>query len=765
MPPATPAERRSTCTATVTVIMTAFLMLNGCSRDTEAPEPHRRFSLGELAIHPREVPRSYFLSDRKGGFLLGRTGADSAWTPTWSVDGRQILRTVEIRVADTLLTGTMIRDVEVRPDRVSMDFGGLGRVVWSPVEELQGLVWGLSLNVETGREVSVSLRIVPGAGFADVRERAGGSWRETRGKKFLALSGGAEATWSVRDLVFRVGHDHRAVLLLSDAPVSPDGRFAVHSRLPELMARRTGRMEKVLERSYLRLSDSVMTTALAWARLSVDAMVVERSETLAVSVLPWDGTYDGRSNLQALAGLGLISGDYGTVAGLLRSWGATQDLVNRKTFGRIASRLHGSPPEYRGVDVGAWFARGVYDYVVATNDTAPLASMFPVVRRGIEGMRRTNVTRDNLVVHRADETWMGDGRFDGARGPYCAVEVQTLWRYQQMIGGILAQSRGDTVLAKSWLMGAVGTAKEFAKAFVDTGTNDVYDYLDGAGRGIDILRPNAMLALDGIESERVRRDLLKRSVSGLLYPHGPGTLVGTGRGFLPDPSGDLLKSTNGPVVPWLIGPFVYGLTRADRQDLAYRVNRNLAERILGRGMVGTIPGVLPARGDVQGEEADYTYGASLLGASEFLRTMYQDYLGIRVDAPSSVIRCEPNLPAEIRSADFTAYMGPHVVRGSYRKVGQTGRMSLSLSDVPRPVKWQFIWVFENGDAWVGAIHIQPGESATAVFTPGGVLVYQGDEEKKPEESWFVKGYTRSGETRGLSLAAAASGATVRRSQP
>ncbi len=712
----------------------ALLILSGCSGGTEAPEPRHRFTLDELSIQAGDTVRSFFLSDRKGGFLMGRGGAHVVFSPSWSVDGERILRTGDVLVEDTLLDASRVRGVVVRPDRVEMDFG-FGRAVWAPLEGLPELTWGVTIRLQTDRDVRVLLRLAPGAGFAEVGREGGISWREGGGR-VLTLCGGAEAIGTDRGLEFRSGREHRVMLLLGHSKVPVDELMSLHSRLAELMDRRTERMEQILERSYLRLSDSLVTRALAWARLSVDAMLVERAETLAVSSLPWDGAYDGRSNLQSLAGVALISGDYSTAAGLLRSWGATQDSSNRHTFGRIASRLHGSPPEYRGVDVSAWFVRGLYDYVVATNDTASVGKLFPVVRRSIDGMLQNNVNGSHLVIHRADETWMGKGRFEGSRGPYAAVEVQTLWQYQQMIGGILAQSRGDSATARDWGKGAARTAAEFAKAFIDTGRDIVYDYLDGDGRGVDILRPNGMLALDGIEGERIQQALLKRSVRGLLYSRGPAMLAKEGS----------------PTVPWLAGPFAYGLTRADRQDLAYQVSRVLAGRSLRRGMVGTVPEILPAGGDEAQLEGRFLHGASLLGTSEFLRAMVQDFLGVHVDAPSSVIRCEPKLPAEIRSADFTVYMGVHPVRGSYQKIGETGRMSLSLSDVPRPVKWRFIWVFENGDAWIGAIRLPPGSSATAVFLPGGMLVYQEGEEKKPEESWFVRGFARTQELGDLSMA-------------
>jgi hypothetical protein len=752
MPSVRPFELLHICPTIAFVFLSFLLIETGCLGESEAPEPRHRFSIDELSVPVHDTPRSFFLSDRRGGFILGRVGAHRPWTISWSVDGREILRAIEIRVGEKRLDTAAMRGAMVRPDYVALDFGEVGRLVCSPIEALPEYLWGIALSVESDSDAQVSFRLTPAREFCEVRGSDETCWQEGKKGKILSVSGGSRAEWQEGELLVGGCRDHRVAFLLSGAPVSIEGRTALHSALPGMIAHRTERMEGILERSYLRLSDSVMTKALAWSRLSADAMVVERAEILAVASLPWDGSYDGRANLQSLVGIALAPGDYATAASLLRSWGASQDMTKRPTFGRIASRLHGSPPEYKGVDVGAWYARGVYDYIVASDDTASMKTVFPVVRRGISGMCRNNTNRANLVVHGKDETWMGESRFADSRGPYSAVEVQALWRYQQTIGGILAQLRGDTALARVWMRGALTTAEEFAKAFIDTGRSIVFDYLDGEGRGVDVLRPNGMLALDGIESERAQQALLRRSVAGLLYPQGPGTLVKTGHGFLRHPAGEVSRSTDGAVIPWLLGAFTYGLTRADRQDLAYGITRGLAVRSLERGMVGAIPEAMTAGNDGEESRDSAEQGASLLGAAEFVRSVYQDYLGIRIDAPSSVLRCEPKLPPEIRSADFSVYMGSHLITGSYQRIGATGRMDLKLSDVPRPVKWRFIWMLENGDAWVGAVRLQPGTSATVVFTKNDMLVYQDGQERKPEEAWCIRGFARSKELGDMTLA-------------
>jgi len=141
-----------------------------------------------------------------------------------------------------------------------------------------------------------------------------------------------------------------------------------------------------------------------------------------------------------------------------------------------------------------------------------------------------------------------------------------------------------------------------------------------------------------------------------------------------------------------------------------------------------------------------------MGMAEFVRTVYQDYLGIRVDVPSSVLRFEPKLPPEINAAEFTVYMGDFPIVGSYLREKDRGRFTISLPDLPRPVKWRFIWTLDKGDAWIGSLSVHPGSTISIVAATEGILAYEGEKEMRLDEQWFVRGFSKKNDTPLLRLA-------------
>jgi hypothetical protein len=348
-------------------------------------------------------------------------------------------------------------------------------------------------------------------------------------------------------------------------------------------------------------------------------------------------------------------------------------------------------------------------------------------------MRKHDLGSDTLIHHGAGETWMGRERFRDFPGPYTAVEIQSLWQTQQIIAAIISQHLRDTAAARDFARGGVDAGVRFSSAFVDTSRRLLYDCLDVRGVPHDQLTAGGLLAMESIDGELILSSLTRRSVNGLLTPFGP-------RGLL-----------RGKIATWLTGPFVYALSRSDRQDLAGRVTANLAAYALEQGMVGMLPSGFSADSGSGGGFRPEGPEASLVGMSEFVRLVYQDYLGIRTDVPSAVVRFEPKLPPGLDSADATVYFGTTPLRALYARGRETCRMTIELGDAPRPVKWRFIWTFENGDGWMGAARVEPGTSMTAVFAPGEMLLYAGGEERVPDEKWFIRGLSQRGSNLDLEI--------------
>jgi hypothetical protein len=723
-----------------------------CGRDPIDTPQRSLMTLKELAVTVRDGPRSFFLSDKRGGFLVGSVGRAGSNGPSWSINGKPVVVGFAVNTDECPLGKETFDSAQVLPDRIVLYYNGDIQVQMAPLESTPAAGWGLAVSITASKQSNFAIRVIPSPQFERLADTGGRpAWRSKGRQEILTAYAGELAT--VSDDAFEVDQTDSLTLILIVGNSVPEDVLlsALHEGVPESFQRRADRMGALLNRGYLRTSDDLLTRTVAWSKLSLDALLVIREDTLAVASIPWDGSFDGRANLQALPGFALVSGEYETAASILRTWANSQDDHRaRRTYGWIARRLHASPPVYDGVDVSGWFVRGIYDYVVATNDTVQTLKFYPVIWRTIEGLRRRIADKDNFLRHAAGETWMSPERFGMSAGPYAAVEVQSLWQFQQEIGAFIAQLAGDTITAKSWAWGSLKTSRRFMQAFIDTGRGIVYDYLDRKNNGVDIVRPNGLLALDGIEGERNQRTLIERTVKRLLYVSGPGTLDQREKGFRAGLEG--APPTNGAIATWLTGPFVYAVSRYDRADLALAVVHNLATRAMEDGMVGALPAYLPVASGVNLTRQEKREDASLTGMSEFVRCVYQDFLGIRVDAPSSVIWCEPKLPPEIHDAEFTVFMGSHSVQGSYHRGNDHARMSLSLSDVPRPVRWRFIWMLDNGDAWLGSITVRPNTAVTLIVAERGVMAYEGEREVGLDEQWAISRLSRKNEALSLQLA-------------
>ena len=737
--------------------------IGGCeTAQNPLPERHA-ITLEELAVSVRSGHRTYFLSDKKGGFLSGTLRPGSAPdTHRWSVDG--------VPVASVSGSGTKdaaVDSASISPECATVSYRDGRRMAVTPLEIPGENVRALFLTVSAGAGDEPRIDLIPHRDFLRSIPPANGIqlWKRRGASGWLYCLVDSGAVFRREGFTFPGVSRGEALLLLTQQELAVDSLRALRALVPTFARRRVERMERLLNTSYLRLSDSAMTKAISWIKLSLDALVQERGDTLAVAGLPWNGDFVGRENAQSIAGLGLATGDYEKTAAILRSLARYQDTIEvHRTFGRIPDRVGTAGCSYGGVDVGPWFVREFYEHVTYANDTALARALYPVVRRSILGASKFNTTVDNVMVHGPTELGFGNERFvpfEAGRPPrpgrYAAVELQLLWYFQQLIGSYVADFVQDAERARRWESSARTTAASFDSLFIDTGAKVLYDHLDATGKGILVRRPFPFYALEVLGDERVQQTMIRDLTRSLLYPHGPGTLAASEPGFTPYVTGSqstVHETANGPVSTYLLGQVTYALTRYDRGDLSYTATRFLAMRALSEGMVGAIPEYLEVR-PRPGETVIRSAGldASLAGMAEFLRAIYQDYLGIHIDTPSMTLRTEPKLPEELSDVAFTVFSGRCAIQGAYRRsVGGEDRITLFAPDLPGPLQWQFTWLMRGGDAWKGAVTVLAGEQVTIVMNADEITAYRGSEEISLLDHWKLKGFSRKDDIAGLGFA-------------
>ncbi len=498
-------------------------------------------------------------------------------------------------------------------------------------------------------------------------------------------------------------------------------------------------MQNLLNASYFRTSDDTLDRAVRWMILGLDGLMVNRSDTFAVAGLPWDGSIDVRDNAQSIAGLGLATGDYSRTASILRSLAHYQDTLPKSaSFGRIPDRVTAGRPSYGGADVTPWFVRELYEQVVNTDDTLLVRTLYPLVVRSIDGTLRTHADRFNLLVHGPRETWMKTV----ARGNR-AAEIQVSWYFQQLIGRFVASYLGDTIASRRWGDLPEKTARNFTALFADTAAHTIADHLEADGSRSPEIRPNGVMCLEMLDEEAMRHGVTRAAVAGLFTPAGIRTLAPSDPRFRSSP-GSPGAEYNGPVWTWLAGPVCYALTRYDRQDVSYPLTKAMALTALDSGMAGTLPAI--AGGPNDGPRA------SLTGMAEFVRTMYQDYFGVRFDLASGTCVLQPRLPASLTLVQFTTYAGDVPVEVEYRKGPDNTRLYLNAPALPKEMKVSLLWMMDNGDAWRGTFRLQGGTPVAIVLGDDDAVIYRGESRGEFEGKRKLKGFSRRAESFDLSPA-------------
>jgi hypothetical protein len=398
------------------------------------------------------------------------------------------------------------------------------------------------------------------------------------------------------------------------------------------------------------------------------------------------------------------------------------------------------------------FARFAYDYITASRDTSMIRVLYQLLQRSIAGTMKYHTDTLGFLVHGDHETWMDGSSPATARGNR-AVEIQSSWYYQQLVGSFVAEWVKDSVARRQWTQGAAKTISHFNKLFVDSTNNFLFDHITADGQRISEDRPNALYCLDLLHSEDLQQNIIRRTMEHNVYHRGVGTLspddprfAGTIRS-----SGDD-NAFNGPIWTWLNAQAVYSLTRYDRQDLAYILTSHLVEHVLDVGMIGGLPATLsvgPASAEMAEEGSDQ---CSVDAEAEFIRGFYQDYLGITVDATSNEISLHPKLLRELFPVDCTVLVGRQAVRITYQMADEVLQVALDCSDLRRPAKLAFLFTLPDGIAWQGAAVLLPQTTMKLDFDSDNVVSLRGEEQFHLEPLQRLVGFSQRNVFTGLHFA-------------
>jgi glycogen debranching enzyme len=458
----------------------------------------------------------------------------------------------------------------------------------------------------------------------------------------------------------------------------------------DLTLAREQRLDELVASSAITTGNERDDRALAWARLSMDTLIMDQRGPGIYAGYYWFTTYWGRDTFISLPGACIVNGDFDAARTLLRSFSQFQELdPNEARFGRVPNFVTVDQVQYASIDGTWWFVRAVDELWLRTGDEVFAREMAPVVLRAVEGAMKHAVDEAGFLTHGHGETWMDGGGEDHPYSPRGnrAVEAQALWHRGLLVASRLAELVDNPEYAARYRARADALADRFHEEFWAKGR--LVDHLNEDGSPDEQVRPNGLLAVMSSPSlfTLEQRELITREAGAdLVKPWGVISLAADDPFFHPrhlDLENYYYDEAyhNGDVWLWLSGAYVSALNDARE---GFGQTRMLLDEILDEGAVGTLQEI---RDGARAESNDEFGGATSQAWSlaELLRNVVEDYLGLQADltADPPLIRVRPQVPDAWPALSVRTRLGDHDCLFRIKD----GQVELE-ADPPLPQQWR-----------------------------------------------------------------------------
>ena len=437
------------------------------------------------------------------------------------------------------------------------------------------------------------------------------------------------------------------------------------------------RIEKVLRESEVATDNEKFNQAFLWAVASLDALITKQEMKGIFAGLPWFNNYWGRDTFISLPGATYTLGNFNDAREILLSFANAQDVdPSSKYFGRIPNRVTLNEKIYNTVDGTPWFIIQAYNFFNYSNDSDFIKIIYPNLKIALEAAIKNHVDSLGFLTHEDAETWMDAKGPSGAWSPRDnrANDIQALWFKQLKYTSELALMMGDIETSKNADSLSKLLKQNFVKYFVDAEKGLIYDRLKANNVPDKKIRPNLFFVLNTpelIPDFRMRLNILSNAMKNLVLPYGVLSLSQYDENFHPFHHNKQFYPQdaayhNGIIWTWNTGPVVRALCGFGMAEKAWRLTEELTHQILERGAVGTISELtdaLPRKGETDVRlSGTFTQAWSL---AEYIRNIFQDYLGVIPDAPNNSLYLIPNLPNDLRSVSFRQKVGKDLVLVKY----------------------------------------------------------------------------------------------------
>jgi glycogen debranching enzyme len=499
-----------------------------------------------------------------------------------------------------------------------------------------------------------------------------------------------------------------------------------------LIEKRKKRMEDLLNYSYVRTNNKRFDKALYWAKISMDALIMNQRGKGIFAGLPWFDNYWGRDSFISLPGATLVTGNFKDAKEILKSFAAWQDTNPSSTnYGRIPNLVTTNSIAYNTADGTPRFVSALYNYIKYSGDTTFMREMYPVVKRSIEGTIKYHMDSLDFLTHGDAETWMDAVGPDGPWSPRGnrAVDIQSLWWNQLVIAADMAFALSDKMNNQLWKSMHNRMSDNFKKYFIDTTTGLYYDHLSADGTPNKQVRPNQLFAYGVIGAgERMLRTVTNK----LVYRYGIASLSQDDENFHPYHNYEPYYVPdaayhNGIVWQWLSGRWIDLVAEYSTSDCAFQVTDNMVCQILERGAIGTLSELIDAapRKDEKEPRLSGAYSQAW-SIAEFIRTFYQTYLGLNPSSEDkSFYLSSFFMPRAFTSVDFRAWMKNSCVDFQYFINESSFVTSAQNFEDGENIKIDACAPINKNRLVEGKVALSSGESIRMTFNEKGIKLERG----------------------------------------
>jgi len=637
--------------------------LAGCQKET-AINQTTEINFSDLTLSFSDtLNHSFTFTDKISGFWLGNSRQTNlSGHHGWTVNEFHYLKDYNLYYNNQLVSRSGISTFRLFPHQAERSYSSGLKETFSLLDSVQALILEIQLPEKDGL-----LRISPV--FQNEVQTEFDILGKARRELIIPAARFSETTDpSLRWMGIRyVLTDEKNILVIFalEANLEPLQRLLnyLEKNYSSEIQKKKLRLENLLKEVPRLSSDVRYNRALAWARISMDALVTRQRGPGIWAGLPWFNNYWGRDTFISFPGALLINGDFAAAREILENFSLFQ-MKNPTDphYGRIPNRITNEEVIYNTTDGTWWFIRSIYQYYLYSGDVAFIRKMMPVVRTALNGALKKRTDEQGFLRHGDAETWMDAV---GPEGPWSprgnrAVDVQALFYTSLQIGQIFAGLVPGTDADSALWAEAAGVLKNnFSAVFIKGDRSALHDHLNADGSADTTLRPNQIFALTvprlpgllPLLSAELSTTVSRLVTTRLTLPYGVLSISAQDKNFhpwhhyppyyVPDAA-----YHNGNIWTWLAGPVIESLLAQGQVETAKEVILKEAEQILEYDAAGGFSELLEALPRTGADRPRISGTVTQAwNLAEYLRNYTEGLLGYQPFAGQDSLVLAPQFPA------------------------------------------------------------------------------------------------------------------------